>query len=176
MAPTETGCSAKAPATTAAVGTAPAAEKNGASAPAASVSENDRDPKAMEILLRMANYLAKATSLRVTVLSSYDAIQRDDARDDWQNWAEDERWDHHDGDWDEGGAFLAGAVVGAAARAVAASATQPTYVTTLPCTTTAVVVNGATYYNCSGSWYNRGYSSGTVVYVVTAPPDLTGLS
>lgn len=36
-----------------------------------------RDPKAMEILLRMANYLAKAPALKVTVLSSYDAIQED---------------------------------------------------------------------------------------------------
>lgn len=39
--------------------------------------ENDRNPKAMEILMRMANYLAKAPSLRVTVLSRYDAIQAD---------------------------------------------------------------------------------------------------
>ena len=37
----------------------------------------ERDPKAMEILLRMANYLAKAPALNVTVLSSYDAIQED---------------------------------------------------------------------------------------------------
>ncbi len=37
----------------------------------------ERDPKAMEILLRMANYLAKAPALKVTVLSSYDAIQAD---------------------------------------------------------------------------------------------------
>lgn len=69
--------SAKAPATTAAVGTAPVAEKKGTSAPATAAIENDRDPKAMEILMRMANYLAKAPSLRVTVLSSYDAIQED---------------------------------------------------------------------------------------------------
>ncbi|MCU0604791.1 MAG: DUF2092 domain-containing protein [Desulfobacterales bacterium] len=69
--------SAQAPATTVTVGTAPAAEKKGASAPAAAAIENDRDPKAMEILMRMANYLAKAPFLRVTVLSSYDAIQED---------------------------------------------------------------------------------------------------
>ena len=37
----------------------------------------ERDPKAMEILLRMANYLAKAPALQVSVLSSYDAIQED---------------------------------------------------------------------------------------------------
>jgi hypothetical protein len=68
---------AKATAGTAAAGTAPAADKKGASAPAAAVIGNDRDPNAMEILMRMANYLAKAPSLRVTVLSSYDAIQED---------------------------------------------------------------------------------------------------
>jgi hypothetical protein len=47
-------------------------------APAAAVeSAPERDPKAMEILLRMANYLAKAPALGVTVMSSYDAIQGD---------------------------------------------------------------------------------------------------
>ena len=75
-----------------------------------------------------------------------------------------------DDDWDGGGAFVAGAVIGAVAGAVAASAAQPTYVTTLPCTTKAVVVNGATYYDCGGTWYTRGYSGGTVVYTETAPP------
>ncbi len=53
---------------------------------------------------------------------------------------------------------------------MAASAAQPTYVTAMPCTTTAVIVNGATYYNCSGTWYNRGYSGGTVVYISGGPP------
>jgi hypothetical protein len=37
----------------------------------------DRDPRAMEILLRMANTLANAPAIGVTVLSSYDAIQKD---------------------------------------------------------------------------------------------------
>jgi hypothetical protein len=73
----EGAASAKAPASKAAAGTAPAAEKKGASAAAMAAIENDRDPKAMEILMRMADYLAKAPSLRVTVLSSYDAIQKD---------------------------------------------------------------------------------------------------
>lgn len=53
---------------------APAAPQAEA-APVATAPE--RDPKAMEILLRMANYLAKAPALKVTVLSSYDAIQED---------------------------------------------------------------------------------------------------
>jgi len=44
---------------------------------AAAPAEAAKDPKAMEILLRMANYLAKAPNLGVTVLSSYDAIQED---------------------------------------------------------------------------------------------------
>ena len=43
----------------------------------AATVDNDRDPKAMEILLRMADFLAKAPALGVTVLSSYDAIQED---------------------------------------------------------------------------------------------------
>lgn len=48
-----------------------------AKAPAAAPEEAVKDPKAMEILLRMAGYMAKATNLGVTVLSSYDAIQED---------------------------------------------------------------------------------------------------
>jgi len=58
---------------------APAAAKAvaPATAPAPAADENVRDPKAMEILLRMADYLAKAPALGVIVLSSYDAIQED---------------------------------------------------------------------------------------------------
>jgi hypothetical protein len=52
----------------------------------------------------------------------------------------------------------------------AAAAAQPTYVTVLPCTTSVVIVNGTSYYNCSGTWYSRGYSGGSVVYIVTDAP------
>jgi hypothetical protein len=58
--------------------------------------------------------------------------------------------------------------VGVTAGAVAAS--QPTYVTTLPCAGTTVIVNGASYYQCGTTWYSRGYQSGTVVYIVGGPP------
>jgi hypothetical protein len=42
--------------------------------------------------------------------------------------------------------------------------------TTLPCSSTAVIVNGTTYYQCNATWYRRGYESNTVVYIVTSPP------
>jgi hypothetical protein len=41
----------------------------------------------------------------------------------------------------------------------------------LTCTSTVVVVNGVTYYSCGGTWYSRGYQTGSVTYiVVNAPP------
>jgi hypothetical protein len=42
---------------------------------APAMAETARDPRAMEILLRMARHLAKLQTLGVTVLSSYDAVQ-----------------------------------------------------------------------------------------------------
>ena len=92
-------------------------------------------------------------------------------QDERQDWAEDQDWDnhwHHDND--EGEAFVAGALVGATVGVAATAAARPTYVTTLPCTSTVVVTNGTSYYNCSGTWYSRGYSGGSVVYVVTEAP------
>jgi hypothetical protein len=52
----------------------------------------------------------------------------------------------------------------------AAAASQPTYVTTLPCTATVVVKGSVTYYQCGTTWYTRGYQSGTVIYIVGPPP------
>ena len=83
-----------------------------------------------------------------------------DRQDDRQDFVEDElddRWDHR------GGAFVAGAVVGAAAS-------NNTYITTLPCSATAIPFNGVSYYNCSSVWYERVYSGGNVTYVVTTAP------
>jgi len=51
--------------------------QNTAPAAAPQAAAPDRDPRAMEILLRMASYLANAPALGLTVLSSYDAIQAD---------------------------------------------------------------------------------------------------
>ena len=34
----------------------------------------------------------------------------------------------------------------------------------------SVVVDGVTYYGCSGTWYTRRYVSGSASYVVVDPP------
>lgn len=107
---------------------------------------------------------------------------RTEGREDWQShmreqqeerqdWVEDEYWDDHwhHGHYDEGEAFVAGAMIGATAGAVASSS-RSTYVTTLPCAASTVIANGVTYYNCDGTWYSRGYEGGSVVYIVSGPP------
>jgi hypothetical protein len=79
-------------------------------------------------------------------------------------------WDDHDCCWDDDrwGYALAGAAVGAA---VGYAAATPNYVTALPCAPTVVSVNGASYYQCDSTWYNRTYVSGSLSYVVVdAPP------
>ena len=45
-----------------------------------------------------------------------------------------------------------------------------TYITTLPCQVNAVVVNGASYYNCSSTWYQRSYAGSQVTYITAGPP------
>ena len=40
----------------------------------------------------------------------------------------------------------------------------------LSCRTTVVIVNGISYYGCGGSYYERVYQGGSVVYVIVAPP------
>lgn len=41
----------------------------------------------------------------------------------------------------------------------------------LSCAPTTTMVGSTTYYDCSGTWYNRVYSGGKVSYVVVnAPP------
>ena len=92
--------------------------------------------------------------------------QRDKNREAWQDWAEDQRWDSHwHGYGNTGAAFVAGTAVGAAA-----AATARTYVTTLPCSYSTIVINGTTYYRCGATWYSRGYVNGSVTYVVVSPP------
>jgi hypothetical protein len=46
----------------------------------------------------------------------------------------------------------------------------PTQFYELPCSPTAVVVGGVTYYRCGDGWYSRGYSSGDVAYIAVDPP------
>jgi hypothetical protein len=65
-----------------------------------------------------------------------------------------------------GGAVAAGVVVGATAAvvgsAIAASA--------LPPSCSLVLVNGLTYQNCGGAWYQPQYSGPQVTYIVVNPP------
>ena len=94
---------------------------------------------------------------------------REDRQDDRQDFIEDEI----DDDWDrcrgDCGGVVAGVVVGAAIGA-AATHDLHTVIYTLPCSTTAVMFNSVSYYNCSGVWYERVYSGGDVTYIVTTPP------
>lgn len=93
----------------------------------------------------------------------------DERQDQRQDFVEDELDDWDRCCFDDGGEFLAGAVIGGAIGAAAAS-DNTTYIVTLPCTTTAVLYEGYSYYNCSGTWYQKSYAGGDVVYIVTSPP------
>ena len=86
------------------------------------------------------------------------------AREDRQDFVDDQWDDHRYYGYGSGygytGAFVAGAAVGASAA----------YVATLPCSTTVVIVNGTSYYQCGTTWYSRGNQGGSVVYIVTSAP------
>ncbi len=86
--------------------------------------------------------------------------ERKDRQDDRQDFIEDE----HDDYWDDRNSFYVGAAVGASV------ARRTAYITTLPCTTTAVVVNGVSYYSCTSTWYKRSYSGSQVTYITVAAP------
>jgi hypothetical protein len=94
-----------------------------------------------------------------------------DRQEDRQDFVEDEYDDYNDCWDDDDGEFLAGAIVGGVIVGAAVSASSSTtYVTTLPCTATAVVVNDISYYNCSSAWYQRGYAGSQVIYIAVAAP------
>jgi hypothetical protein len=94
---------------------------------------------------------------------------RKDRMDDRQEFADDHYDDyHHHGYYDNDGAVLAGVIVGAAIVGAATASTG--YVTVLPCSAPAIIVDGVSYYNCSSTWYQRGYAGGQVSYVVGGPP------
>ena len=84
--------------------------------------------------------------------------------------------DYHN-DWDNAGAFVAGAVVGGITGAAISSASQPdtvvvtagTVVTTLPSGCTTAIINGISYHQCGGVYYRPQYSGSSVVYVVATP-------
>ncbi len=40
----------------------------------------------------------------------------------------------------------------------------------LSCASSAIVVDGVTYYHCGPTWYSRAYTGGNVTYVVVNPP------
>ena len=94
---------------------------------------------------------------------------RGDRQDDRQDFIEDEIDDDWDGCRGDCDGVVAGVVVGAAIGA-AATHDHHTVIYTLPCSTTAVMFNSVSYYNCSGVWYERVYSGGDVTYIVTTPP------
>lgn len=54
--------------------------------------------------------------------------------------------------------------------AVVTSAVVGSMVRTLPPACSAVVVNGLTYQNCGGAWYQPQYAGSSVTYVVVNPP------
>ena len=93
---------------------------------------------------------------------------------DRQDFADDYYDDYrHHGYYHKEGEVLAGVVIGAAIVGAATAAPAPvttTYITVLPCTASAVIVNGVSYYNCSSTWYQRGYAGGQLTYVVGGPP------
>jgi hypothetical protein len=80
----------------------------------------------------------------------------DEAREDRQDFIEDE-WDDH---------YYHGYY---GSRTIIWGGVRTTYVVSAPCNKT-VVVNGATYYQCDSGWYTRGNASGEVVYVAVSAP------
>ncbi len=65
---------------------------------------------------------------------------------------------------------IAPVVVGGAVAATAAAVAIGTRVATLPPACSNVQVNGITYYNCNGTYYQPVYDGPNVVYVVVQNP------
>jgi hypothetical protein len=78
---------------------------------------------------------------------------------------------HYDGccgyGWGGWGAAAAGAVVGAA---VANANNYGTVVYALPAGCSTQIVNGITYSNCNGVWYQPQFDGTTTQYTVVAAP------
>jgi hypothetical protein len=77
--------------------------------------------------------------------------------------------DHHYGGYYGGYHPVATAAAVTAAATVTAAAIG-SIVYSLPRSCSAVVVNGFTYQNCSGTWYQPQYAGSQVTYVVVNPP------
>ena len=88
--------------------------------------------------------------------------------EDWQEYGDHGDWgEWHGGEWDGGEALE---FVGTAAAISIGTALTVNAINSLSCAMNTVYVGGVSYYGCGGSWYNRGYQSGNVVYVVVNPP------
>ena len=80
------------------------------------------------------------------------------------------------GDWDAGNnapAFVAGAVVGAAAARRGYGASGAFYyepLTTLPCAPKEINAGSVKYYQCGNDFFMQTYDGGSVVYVQVDPP------
>jgi len=94
----------------------------------------------------------------------------DQARGERQEYAEgyhNNEWyggHRHYENWESGGAFVAGLVVGATLSAAAFSSAYPSG----GCVTT--YVGNVSYYQCGTTWYQKAYRGGNVTYIVVNPP------
>ena len=86
-----------------------------------------------------------------------------------RNWSTDIDVDNGWGGGYGWGAAAAGAAVGAAAG-YAAGASYGSVVYALPAGCTTSYVNGVTYSNCGGVWYEPSFSGSSVSYTVANAP------
>lgn len=100
-------------------------------------------------------------------------INRDINRDVNRNATRDIEHDH-DWDWDNDydgccwHPFAAAAAVTAGAAITAAAIGSVTYA--LPADCSVTIVNGITYQNCAGTWYEPQFNGTTTTYIVVEPP------
>ena len=89
---------------------------------------------------------------------------RDQSREDWQDWYEDRYDDYWDDHWHS--SWWYGYPV--------STVSYSFYIyDQKPCQETVVInqaTGSSTYYYCNSTWYQPAYTSGSVKYVVTSPP------
>jgi len=89
---------------------------------------------------------------------------RDQSREDWQDWYEDEYDDHWDDHWHS--SWWYGYPVSTVSYSFYINNSPPCQQTVL----INQVTGNTTYYYCNSVWYQPAYAGGEVKYVVTAPP------
>ncbi len=106
---------------------------------------------------------------------------KDSSREDRQDYGQDRQSDRqeyaegyhnnewygghrHYENWESGGAFVAGLVIGATLSAAAFSSAYPSG----GCVTT--YVGDVSYYQCGTTWYQKAYRGGNVTYIVVNAP------